>query len=136
MGIGRSAVPILDAVDVRLAVHVFFVHTFHQGPESKRVHILLPGDVELRPFRSAVAAGVAAVMTAHVLYPAWVQAETATTVALIPGAVYRRLFESESAIQNLTGSTHADTLTSGAGRRIFSNFPLSLIFFLIFLSLN
>ncbi|HKE46467.1 MAG TPA: Crp/Fnr family transcriptional regulator [Rhodanobacteraceae bacterium] len=37
-----------------------------------------------------------------VLYPSWVQAECASRVALIPGAVYRRLFESEIAIQNLT----------------------------------
>ena len=36
------------------------------------------------------------------LYPAWVQAESATTVALISGPVYRRLFESEPGIQNLT----------------------------------
>jgi CRP/FNR family transcriptional regulator len=36
------------------------------------------------------------------LYPAWVQAETRTTIAVIPGAVYRRLFETESVIQNLT----------------------------------
>ncbi len=36
------------------------------------------------------------------LYPAWVQAEAATSVALIPGAVYRKLFERETAVQNLT----------------------------------
>lgn len=36
------------------------------------------------------------------LYPAWVQAETQTTIALVPGAVYRRLFESEPVIQDLT----------------------------------
>lgn len=36
------------------------------------------------------------------LYPAWVQTETRTTVALIPGAIYRRLFETEPVIQNLT----------------------------------
>lgn len=36
------------------------------------------------------------------LYPAWVQAETATTIALIPGRVYRTLFESEPVIQNVT----------------------------------
>ena len=36
------------------------------------------------------------------LYPAWVQADTAANVALIPGSIYRRLFESEPAIQNLT----------------------------------
>jgi CRP/FNR family transcriptional regulator len=39
-----------------------------------------------------------------VLYPSWVQAEGATSVALIPGAVYRRLFEAERAIQDLTVS--------------------------------
>jgi CRP/FNR family transcriptional regulator, anaerobic regulatory protein len=36
------------------------------------------------------------------LYPAWVQAETKATIAVIPGAVYRRLFETETVIQNLT----------------------------------
>lgn len=36
------------------------------------------------------------------LYPAWVQAEAATSVALISGAAFRTLFETEPAIQNLT----------------------------------
>jgi CRP/FNR family transcriptional regulator len=36
------------------------------------------------------------------LYPAWVQAESVTEIAMIPGVVYRKLFESERAIQNLT----------------------------------
>ena len=36
------------------------------------------------------------------LYPAWVQAETSASVAIIPGQVYKKLFESEPAIQNLT----------------------------------
>lgn len=36
------------------------------------------------------------------LYPAWVQAETTTTMAVIPGPVYRKLFETEPGIQNLT----------------------------------
>ncbi|HEX7928899.1 MAG TPA: Crp/Fnr family transcriptional regulator, partial [bacterium] len=36
------------------------------------------------------------------LYPAWVQAETPATAAIIPGPVYRRLFETEPAVQNLT----------------------------------
>jgi CRP/FNR family transcriptional regulator len=35
-------------------------------------------------------------------YPAWVQAEADTTVALIPGAVFRQLFEREPAIQDVT----------------------------------
>jgi CRP/FNR family transcriptional regulator len=36
------------------------------------------------------------------LYPAWVQAEKTTRVAVVPGEVYRRLFESEPGVQNLT----------------------------------
>src|SRR5262249_50208106 len=36
------------------------------------------------------------------LYPAWVEAESMADIAVIPGAVYRKLFETEPAIQNLT----------------------------------
>jgi CRP/FNR family transcriptional regulator len=36
------------------------------------------------------------------LYPAWVQVEAKTTLALVPGLVYRRLFESERQVQDLT----------------------------------
>jgi CRP/FNR family transcriptional regulator, anaerobic regulatory protein len=36
------------------------------------------------------------------LYPAWVQAETHCTVAVVPGAVYRRLFDTEPVIRDLT----------------------------------
>jgi len=36
------------------------------------------------------------------LYPAWVQAESDTTVALIPGATFRALFEHEPPIQDVT----------------------------------
>ncbi|MEY2333635.1 cyclic nucleotide-binding domain-containing protein [Acidithiobacillus ferrianus] len=36
------------------------------------------------------------------LYPAWVEAGPATQVAVIPGAIYRTLFESESAIRDMT----------------------------------
>lgn len=39
------------------------------------------------------------------LYPAWVQAENACEVAIIPGAVYRRLFEQEAGIRDLTVQT-------------------------------
>jgi len=35
-------------------------------------------------------------------YPAWVQAEEDTTVALIPGPLFRRLFEHEPSIQDVT----------------------------------
>ena len=36
------------------------------------------------------------------LYPAWVQAEAETTVAMIPGPLFRRLFEKEPPIQDVT----------------------------------
>ncbi|HHM04219.1 MAG TPA: Crp/Fnr family transcriptional regulator [Gammaproteobacteria bacterium] len=36
------------------------------------------------------------------LYPAWVEARPATVVAVIPGTLYRALFEAEPAIQNMT----------------------------------
>lgn len=36
------------------------------------------------------------------LYPAWVASEVRTEVAVIPGKVYRKLFENEPSIQNLT----------------------------------
>lgn len=36
------------------------------------------------------------------LYPAWVQAEKPSTVCVIPGAVYRRLFELEGAVRDFT----------------------------------
>mgnify|MGYP000678059055 FL=1 len=36
------------------------------------------------------------------LYPAWVEAAPSTTVAVIPGPLYRTLFENEAAIRNLT----------------------------------
>lgn len=36
------------------------------------------------------------------LYPAWVQCEAPTTVAVVAGPVYRALFESERAIRDLT----------------------------------
>ncbi|MBS4099452.1 MAG: Crp/Fnr family transcriptional regulator [Sulfuricella sp.] len=36
------------------------------------------------------------------LYPAWVEAESETHVALIPGAVFRELFSREAAIQDVT----------------------------------
>lgn len=41
------------------------------------------------------------------LYPAWVQAEEPSAVAVIPGAVYRRLFETESLIREFTVKTLA-----------------------------
>jgi CRP/FNR family transcriptional regulator, anaerobic regulatory protein len=36
------------------------------------------------------------------LYPAWVESSSKTTVAIIPGPVFRKLFETEPSIQDLT----------------------------------
>ena len=36
------------------------------------------------------------------LYPAWVEASSATRVAVIPGAVFRVLFDTEPAVRNMT----------------------------------
>lgn len=36
------------------------------------------------------------------LYPAWVQAEAPSRVAMIPGAIYRQLFDTEPVIRSLT----------------------------------
>lgn len=36
------------------------------------------------------------------LYPAWVQAELPSSVCVIPGAVYRRLFETEGVVRDFT----------------------------------
>lgn len=41
------------------------------------------------------------------LYPAWVQAETAASIAVVPGAVYRRLFETETTVREFTVRTLA-----------------------------
>ena len=36
------------------------------------------------------------------LYPAWVEADAATTVAIVPGAVFRALFDAEPSIRDMT----------------------------------
>ena len=47
-------------------------------------------EVELRPFRAAVQAGVAAIMTAHVRYPAWDDASPATLSSRIVNGLLRQ----------------------------------------------
>jgi CRP/FNR family transcriptional regulator len=87
----------------------------HKGQPVSGAYLVIDG--RLRVFTIApngteatlyfVDAGEACVLALNclfndLLYPAWVQAETKSTIALIPGAVYRRLFEMEPVIQNLT----------------------------------
>lgn len=73
-----------------------------------RVYTLLPGGKEvtiyqLEPGETCVLALNS--LFNNLLYPAWVEAEQATTVAVIPGGVYRALFETERTIQDLTVRT-------------------------------
>ena len=44
-------------------------------------------------------------MFSGLAYPAWVQSEGETEVAIIPGDVYRRLFAAEAAVQSFTFDT-------------------------------
>lgn len=41
----------------------------------------------------------------HLAYPAWVETEAPTTVALVPGPLFRTLFETEKPVQDLTVHT-------------------------------
>jgi CRP/FNR family transcriptional regulator len=87
----------------------------HQGQPVSGAYLVLEG--RLRVFTVSpngaeatlyfVGPGEACVLALNclfndVLYPAWVQAETTASIAVIPGPVYRKLFESEPAVQNLT----------------------------------
>jgi CRP/FNR family transcriptional regulator len=73
-----------------------------------RVFTLSPGGKEATLY--AIAPGETCVLALNslfndLLYPAWVQTEAPTTVAVVPGPVYRALFESERSIQDLTVRT-------------------------------
>lgn len=73
-----------------------------------RVFTRLPGGKEatlypIRPGETCVLALNS--LFNDLLYPAWVQTEASSTVAVVPGPLYRSLFESEPAIQDLTVRT-------------------------------
>ena len=55
----------------------------------------------------AVSAGEACILALNclfndLLYPAWVQADTRSRVAVVPGPIFRRLFQSEPVLQDVT----------------------------------
>lgn len=73
-----------------------------------RVYSLLPGGKEATIY--LIGPGETCVLALNslfndLLYPAWVQTDQATSVAVIPGRVYRTLFETERSIQDLTVRT-------------------------------
>ncbi|MCR6631859.1 MAG: Crp/Fnr family transcriptional regulator [Magnetospirillum sp.] len=73
-----------------------------------RVFSLLPSGREATLY--PIAPGETCVLALNslfndLLYPAWVETELPTTVAVIPGRLYRELFETERAVQDLTVHT-------------------------------
>lgn len=73
-----------------------------------RVFSLLPGGKEATLY--LIEPGETCVLALNslfndLLYPAWVQTDVTTTVAVIPGRVYRALFTAEPGIQDLTVRT-------------------------------
>lgn len=70
-----------------------------------RVYTITPAGTEATLY--LVDAGETCVLSLNclfndLLYPAWVQADKATHVAVIPGPLYRQLFKQEAYIQDLT----------------------------------
>jgi CRP/FNR family transcriptional regulator len=70
-----------------------------------RVYTMTPGGKEATLYE--IGPGETCVLAINslfndLLYPAWVDAEEETDVAVVPGALYRSLFEREPAIQELT----------------------------------
>jgi CRP/FNR family transcriptional regulator, anaerobic regulatory protein len=70
-----------------------------------RVYTMTPGGKEATLYE--IGPGETCVLAINslfndLLYPAWVEAETETDVAVVPGTLYRSLFEREPAIQELT----------------------------------
>lgn len=77
-------------VVVRGRLRIFSISP--DGPEAT-LYTLVPGETCVLALNC---------LFQNLLYPAWVAAEEASEVAVIPGPLYRRLFEREPAIQNLT----------------------------------
>ncbi len=73
-----------------------------------RVYTLMPGGKQatlypIRPGETCVLALNS--LFNDLLYPAWVQTELPTTVSVVPGRLYRSLFESEAQVRDLTVRT-------------------------------
>lgn len=94
------------------------VQVIHKGQKVSGAYIVTHGQLRVFTYTPQgseatlyfVRAGETCVLALNclfndLLYPAWVEADADTRVALIPGALYRRLFESETAVQDLTVKT-------------------------------
>jgi CRP/FNR family transcriptional regulator len=69
------------------------VFTLSPGGKEATLYLIRPGETCVLALNS---------LFNKLLYPAWVQAEEATAVAVVPGPLYRQLFASERVIQDLT----------------------------------
>ncbi len=69
------------------------VFTLSPGGKEATLYMIRPGETCVLALNS---------LFNKLLYPAWVQAEEASAVAVVPGALYRHLFASERVIQDLT----------------------------------
>lgn len=69
------------------------VFTFAPNGKEATLYLIAPGETCILALNS---------LFNDLLYPAWVQTEAATTVAVVPGRLYRTLFETERPVQDLT----------------------------------
>lgn len=71
------------------------LRVFAYGPSGQEatLYLIAPGETCVLALNS---------LFNDLLYPAWVQAEEDTTIGIIPGPVFRTLFERERSIQDLT----------------------------------
>ncbi len=72
------------------------VFTYSPSGKEATLYLLDPGETCILALNS---------MFNNLLYPAWVETQAETAVAVVPGPVYRALFEGEKAVQDLTVHT-------------------------------
>lgn len=72
------------------------VYTLTPSGKEATLYLIRPGETCVFALNS---------LFNNLLYPAWVQSEEETDVAVVPGALYRSLFVGEKVIQDLTVST-------------------------------
>lgn len=72
------------------------VFTYSPNGKEATLYLLDPGETCILALNS---------MFNNLLYPAWVETQADTAVAVVPGRVYRALFEGEKAVQDLTVHT-------------------------------
>jgi len=72
------------------------VFTYSPSGKEATLYILNPGETCILALNS---------LFNNLAYPAWVETEATTEVAIVPGGVFRNLFETEKPVQDLTVHT-------------------------------